>query len=183
MSEQLRNLANLWRGGSEREASYADDIFDLLDQRDALRAENTALQGQVAGVVTAMTDARDSLRFVRTWSKHIDVHGVLIKEDFWAWAEGWDCDLEPQINAALNPDTVLTLNSRVRELETALTTAAEKVGWLYDKYRSEEAFWNDEGAAIIVDATWESRLVEADAVLSRALTPAPAPAPERGEEG
>jgi hypothetical protein len=67
--------------------------------------EINTLRAQVAALREAMTNARDSLRFVRTWSKYIDLQGVLtttpFKEDFWAWAEGWDCDLELRMNAAL----------------------------------------------------------------------------------
>jgi len=56
MSEQLRSLASLWRGGSDREASYADDIFDLLEQRDALRAQVAALEAERAALQDEFAD-------------------------------------------------------------------------------------------------------------------------------
>jgi hypothetical protein len=55
----------------------------------------------------------------------------------------------------------------------------EKVEYLYGGYVSGEAFWNDEGAEIIVDAVWEARLFELDAMLTatrEAATTAPDPA-------
>jgi hypothetical protein len=77
----------------------------LKEEVKFLRAENDRLREQVAGLTAALTDAKSSLAFVRTWSKYIDLQGLLtttpLKEDFWAWAEGWDCDLELRIDAAL----------------------------------------------------------------------------------
>jgi hypothetical protein len=54
----------------------------------------------------------------------------------------------------------------------------EKVEYLYGRYANGEAFWNDEGAEIIVDALWEARLIELDAMLTaarEAATTAPDP--------
>jgi hypothetical protein len=74
-------------------------------ERDESMGREKALREQVAGLTAALADAKSSLAFVRTWSKYIDLQGLLtttpLKEDFWSWAEGWDCDLELRINAAL----------------------------------------------------------------------------------
>jgi hypothetical protein len=82
-------------------------------------------------------------------------------EDYRANAEAVIIPLNVELAAAVR---------RQAQLREALAAAAEKVGVLYAMYTAGTAFWNDEDGELIVDAVWESRLIEADAVLSRALT-------------
>lgn len=146
------------------------DVPKLLDAITTLRAErDAALRGQ-AQLREALDDAVRSLAGVRSWSQWMQAHAPMdsaaVFDAFWSWAEGWDCDLELRL-AAL---TATPTDGRGEQLREALAIAAEKVGALYAMYTAGTAFWNDGDGELIVDAGWEARLIEADAVLSRALT-------------
>jgi hypothetical protein len=63
----------------------------------ALRAQLAAAERRTEALEGLLHDARDSLRYVRSWSKTLPP----ILDDFWIWREGWDCDLELRLDAAL----------------------------------------------------------------------------------
>jgi hypothetical protein len=52
-----------------------------------------------------LIEAREHLVFLRSLSTapalRDDAPTSPLKNDFWTWAEGWDCDLELRIDAAL----------------------------------------------------------------------------------
>jgi uncharacterized coiled-coil protein SlyX len=59
-----------------------------------------------------------------------------------------------------------TLRAALAERDARIAHIREKVAYLYGRYANGEAFWTDEGAEIIVDAVWEARLFELDAMLT-----------------
>jgi len=64
---------------------------DVVAERDELRE--------------LLIEAQTSLAFVRSWSTQPplrdDAPASNLRQDFWTWAEGWDCNLELRIGKAL----------------------------------------------------------------------------------
>jgi len=90
------------------EPPIASIAINLPEVDIAIEADIHESNAEIERLRTLLTDARASLAFVRTWSEepallaHTAPPSRLL-DHFWAWAEGWDCDLELRIAAALDP--------------------------------------------------------------------------------
>jgi hypothetical protein len=144
-----------------------DALIDAHADRAALRAERDATLRGLAQLREALVQIQETHDGYPLSDAEVIRKTYAIADAALAQAEDYRANAEAVI-IPLNVELAAALRGLAR-LREALTIAAEKVGILYAMYSAGTAFWT-EGTGIIVDAGWEARLIEADAVLSRALT-------------
>jgi hypothetical protein len=78
----------------------------LIDVTNSVIGKLMIYEQEIKRLRMLVNDCNESLSFVRSWSKHAPLNEIApdssLSKDFWAWAEGWDCDLELRIEAALD---------------------------------------------------------------------------------